>query len=234
MSSAVKTRSNLRPASVEKSVKPTRSADIISIGGSPRVSLLPPEVHARGRARVVRRRLGIALIGAIALVVIGVGLASVSLISAQAAQRTAQNASDALLSQQTKFSAVTRVQADVAAIKTAQVTGAAPEVAWQPFIKEIEGTLPSGMTITGVKGALSTGTAGAVIVPLQGPHVATIEVTVSTPQNSISQWLNQLPTLTGFVDATPGSVTRLKDDFTVDVTIHIDKDALANRFPAAK
>jgi hypothetical protein len=87
------------------------------------------------------------------------------------------------------------------------------------------------MSITDIKASLDASTgAAAPVVPLQGPRIATLDVKVSTPQASISSWLNQLPTLNGFVDATPGSVTLNSGLYTVDVVIHVDKEALANRF----
>jgi Tfp pilus assembly protein PilN len=204
------------------------------MGGSPRVSLLPPEVHARGRARSLRRRLGLALVGVIVLVGVAVALASVSLIGAQSSLSAAQSQANSLLRQQAPYGVVTRVQADVAAIKAAQITAAQPEVAWQPYIKALEATLPKGMSITAIQGALATSASAAAVVPLQGPNIATIEVTVASPQDSITSWLNALPKLPGFVDATPGSVTAQQGKYAVDVTIHISKAALANRFPAAK
>jgi Tfp pilus assembly protein PilN len=235
MSNAVKTRSKLRPAAVEKVARPVRSADIISIGATPRVSLLPPEVHARGRARAVRRRIVFALIGVVALVVVAAGLATVSLIGAQSGLLNAQNTASSLAGQQAKFGIVTQVQSDITAIKAAQISVMQPEVEWRPYIKELQGTLSDGMTITGVNASLDLVSATpTAAVPLQGPHIATLKVTVTSPQNSISSWLNRLPTLKGFVDATPGSVTKADGIYQVNVTIHVSDAALANRFTPAK
>jgi Tfp pilus assembly protein PilN len=235
MSNAVKTRSKLRPAPVEKVARPVRGSDTISIGSSPRVSLLPPEVHARGRARAVRRRIVFALIGVIALVAVAAGLATVSLLGAQSGLTNAQNTASSLAGQQAKFGIVTQVQSDITAIKAAQISVMQPEVEWRPYIKALEGTLSGGMTITGVQASLDLATSTPVAaIPLQGPHIATLKVTVTSPQNSISAWLDKLPSLKGFVDATPGSVTQASGSYTVNVTIHISDAALAKRFTPAK
>ena len=74
-------------------------------------------------------------------------------------------------------------------------------------------------------------TAPVATVPLQGPHVATISATLTMDQSTISGWLDSLPTLKGFVDVTPTSVVAgTGTDYVVSITMHINSDALANRF----
>jgi hypothetical protein len=55
------------------------------------------------------------------------------------------------------------------------------------------------------------------------------------PQASISGWLDTLPQLKGYVDATPNSITAGTPgaNYTVAVTIHLNKAALENRFTKA-
>jgi hypothetical protein len=234
MSTPVKARPFARAPKADASA-PTRRSQVVIIGGSPRVSLLPPEVHARGRARRIRRRLAAAFVGILVLVVVAAGLATVATVGIQSSLTTAQNTATQLSGQQAKYSAVTEVQADMAGIKQAQITGTVQEVLWQPYVKELQGTLAGGMTITGIQASLNLPTNSTTTsVPLQGPHVATIKVSVSSPQASISDWLNKLPTLTGFVDAVPGSVTLISGSYQVEVTIHVNEAALSKRFAPTK
>jgi hypothetical protein len=50
-------------------------------------------------------------------------------------------------------------------------------------------------------------------------------------QSTIAGWLDSLPALKGFVDVTPNSVTLgTGSSYVVSITLHLSKDALANRF----
>jgi hypothetical protein len=207
-----------------------KQSDILLISGPPRVHLLPPEVHERKKSRELRRRLGFGLVGAIVLVAIATGLATVSMFGAQAALVVQQDQASSLASQAVKYSVVTRAQTDTEAIKHAQTMSMTNEVSWAPYIANIQKTLSPGMTITDVKASLEPSSGAPPLLPLQGPRVATLDIKVTTPQASIEAWLNQLPSLKGFVDATPGSVSLTEGQYTVDVVIHINKKALANRF----
>jgi hypothetical protein len=211
-----------------------KSADVLSIGGAPRVHLLPPEVLARKNGRRLRRRLGVGLIGAVVLVAAGMGLATVALLASQHSLTDAQKQSTDLSSEQAKYSAVTKLQLDSAAIKVSQGTATAQEIAWRPYVADLQKTLTSGMAITAIDASLDDPNSGAAAVPLQGPRIATMKVTVTSPQSSISDWLVSLQTLTGFVDETPGSVTLVDGEYKVNVVLHINSDALENRYATKK
>jgi len=50
-------------------------------------------------------------------------------------------------------------------------------------------------------------------------------------QSTIAGWLNSLPAIKGFVDVTPNSIALGNNgNYVVSITLHINKDALANRF----
>jgi Tfp pilus assembly protein PilN len=208
-------------------------ADGLIVGGEPRVHLLPPEVIGRKRARIVRRRLGMGLVAVILAVAVGLGLATLTMASAQSELTIAQAQTTSIISQQAKYSDVLKVKADAAAIQAAQKQATAQEISWQPFIKRFEATLPAGASITGITGSIDAPfeVAPQVTDPLQGPRVATVVATISMDQSTIAGWLNTLPALKGFVDATPNSITLGNNgQYVVAITVHINKDALANRF----
>ncbi|MDQ1529177.1 MAG: hypothetical protein QOH77_967, partial [Actinomycetota bacterium] len=72
-------------------IKGSASIDGLTIGGEPRVHLLPPQVVARKKARAIRRRLGLGVVGVILVVGIAGGLAEVASVSAASALATAQS-----------------------------------------------------------------------------------------------------------------------------------------------
>jgi hypothetical protein len=218
-------------------VKGSAPIEGLTIGGEPRVHLLPPQVLARKKGRAVRRRLGIAVVGMLILVAAGFGLAQVMSISAQSALTDAQAQTSTILQQQAKFNNVERVKSDSSSILTSQKTATTTEILWKPFVAEFQNSLPGDASITILAASLddSAGAAPATSTdPLDQTHIATVTASVTMKQSEISGWLNTLPGITGFVDVTPNSVTKGENGiYTVATTIHIDKDALANRFSKA-
>lgn len=205
------------------------------VGGEPRVHLLPPQVLIDRKGRVVRRRLGFGVLGVLVVVAIGYGAASLSLVNSQGNLLTAQDATSSILQQQAKYGDVLKVKADASAIQSSQVLATSQEILWAPFYQSFEATLPAGGSITSLSVSLDnpfgTNPATPVVGPLDGTHIATITGTLSMQQSSISGWLNSLSSLKGFVDVTPNSVTSTQGGvYTVAITMHINKDALANRF----
>jgi hypothetical protein len=206
------------------------------IGGEPRVHLLPPHVLIHRRARIVRRRLGFGVVGVLLLVVVGFGAANLSMINSQSNLLAAQSETSSILQQQAKYGDVLKVKADASAIQSSQKLATAQEILWAPFYTSFEATMPADSSITSLSAAVDdpfgvSSTPAAASGPLQGVHVATIQGTLTMPQSSISGWLDSLTTLKGFVDVTPNSVTSGDGGiYTVSITMHINKDVLANRF----
>ena len=209
----------------------------VSVGGAPRVDLMPPEVRLKRAQLRTRRSLRLALFGVFLLVVVACGgtwawstLAQTSLVSAQSQQQ-------ALVAQQAKYSRVTTVQNAITLIKAGQIVGDATEIDWQTYLTKLQATLPAGVTLATV----SIGTADPMTAyaqsttPLEGDRIATLAFTATSPSlPSIPVWLDGLKTLPGFVDATPGQVTLADGTYSADVTMHIGTDAFANRFDPKK
>ena len=212
------------------------SNEVLVLGASPRVRLLPPEIEQRQKSRSIRRSLIFGLIGAVALVVLGVGAATIGVVTSNAALLSEQSKTSSLLLEQSKYSKVVSVQQQVNDIKAVQPIAATGEILWEPLSASLQATLPSGTTITGIHSAIDSTSIATVSVPLQGAHVATITIDALSPQAPISNWLDNLASVKGFVDAVPGSVTLdpATGKYIVSVTMHVDQDALANRFVAGK
>lgn len=209
-------------------------ASSVSLGGEPRVHLLPVEVIERKKVKALKRRLLVAGIAVVAVVAAGYGLASFSLANSQSQLVAAQAATAALVTQQAKYGEVTKVKGDIASIQAAQKTGTAQEILWAPYVASLQATLPAGATLTSVDAKIDSPFSSAATqdaVPLQGPHVATLTLALTMVQGTIPAWLNSLPTLKGFVDATLDSASSAGGGlYTVSVTIHVDDSAYSHRF----
>jgi Tfp pilus assembly protein PilN len=212
----------------------------LAIGGDPRVHLLPLEVTQRKKVKRLKRRLLFAGAVVVAIAAVGYGLASFELSTAQGQLNAAQATTSQLLAQQAKYGEVTKINSDAAAILQAQKTTTTQEILWAPYLSDIEATLPATATVTAVSAQLDTpfgspaASTATTTVPLQGPRIATLNLTVAMLQADIPTWLTTLPTLKGFVDATPDSVTATTGGYyTVVVTLHINDKAVSGRFAKA-
>jgi Tfp pilus assembly protein PilN len=212
----------------------------LAIGGEPRVHLLPADVTDRKKIKGLKRRLLFA--GAVVLVVVagGYGVATFGLSNAQSQLTSAQATTTQLLAEQSKYGEVTKVNSDSSAILQAQKTTTAQEILWAPYLASVEATLPANATITDAAGSIdapfggAASTSGTSTVPLQGPRIATLDLTVAMLQADVPTWLTTLPTLKGFVDATPDSVTATTGGYyAVVVTLHINAKAVSGRFTKA-
>lgn len=211
----------------------------LTIGGEPRVHLLPQEVTERKKVKEIKRRLLLVGVIVVALVIAGYGLATLSLTAAQAQLSAAQSTTSQLLVQQGKYGAVTKVNSDITSILSSQKTATAREILWAPFLAKLESTLPAGASLSAANvqidqpfGTLAS-TAPGTTIPLEGPRIATAQITTLIAQSDIPSWLNTLPAVQGFVDATPNSVTAPSNGgplYSLVVTIHINANAVSNRF----
>ena len=210
----------------------------LSLGGAPRVDLLPPEVHAGKRARSLQRGLRLGIFAVVALAVAATGgawfLASVahgSLVSAQA--RTA-----GLLALQAEFAEVRDVKTNVAVAQAAQQVGVSTEIDWKSYILQLQATLPAGVTINTVDSSSASPITDFAqsVVPLEGGRIGTLTFSASSPTlPSIPTWLNGISTMTGFVDAVPNSVNLEVDGtYSASITMHINSNAYSGRFAAEK
>jgi len=219
-------------------MKLSKSAnDSLALGASPRVHLLPPEVAQRQRTKSQRQLLLGVLGGVVALVIAGVGAATVLLFSANTNLGLEQSRSAGLVVEQRKYGSVTNVQTQVNDIKSAQLLGVAGEIAWDPYIASVQATLLPGMSIASIQTTLIPAIAVRVSPDVAPPpYIATLLIEAHSPKAQISDWLNALGSLKGFVDANPGSV-QLDDsthDYTVQVVMHVNKELLTGRFIAGK
>jgi uncharacterized membrane protein YidH (DUF202 family) len=215
---------------------PNKSFETLVLGGVPRVHLLPKEVAERRKSLAIRRGLLTGLGAAVVLVVIGVAVASFGLATANSNQSSEQSKTALVLTQLSKFSAVTTVQGQVDDVKTTQPVATQGEILWAPYIASLQTTLPAGVSITAFVAKLDAPVAavpaGTATNPLIGNHVATLSVTAVGTQSSVTDWLLHVTALKGIVNATPGAValSPITKLYTVNVDLLVSDVVLAHRF----
>ena len=213
--------------------------DELTVGGTPRVDLLPPEVRDRRRARALRRSLLLGVVGVAAAVALAVAGTFAFAVQANIALALEQKRTTDLLAQQTKFADVRSTNDLIALIKAAQQVGASTEIDWKDYLDKIQATLPGNVAVKTVAidsasplVAFQQGT-----TPLEGPRVASLKFTATTSSfPSMPQWLSSLESLPGYVDATPDSVSRDEGSgvYTVSITMHLSSDVYDDRFSPKK
>ncbi|TFD86477.1 hypothetical protein E3T61_16355 [Cryobacterium lactosi] len=209
-------------------------AGALVIGGEPWVDLLPPEVHRQRQAKAVRRRLGLGVIGVVAITIVGTGASVALAITAQTQLASQQALTSGLISDQGQYMEVRIVQGEVDLVTAAQQVGVSTEINWKQYLEGVQAILPPSVTIStvAVDSASPLALYGQPTAPLQGARVATVSFTAeSAVLPDVPTWLDSLATLPGYADALPGSVTRAESGvYTVAITMHVNDDAYAQRF----
>lgn len=209
--------------------------DGLIVGGVPRVDLLPAEVRAATALRSLQKRLGIVLVGVVAVVIVGIGASSVYALANTALLVQEQGETDTLLAEQRQFIEVRRVQQALVAVVDAERVGSWTEVQWRDYLKAVQASLPNGVTITATNVAAASpieefaqGTA-----PLQNARIATISFTAESPTlPDVPRWLDALSLLPGYAGANPDSVglDEKTGTYAVTITMQVGSPALAGRF----
>lgn len=204
------------------------------VGGEPRADLLPLEVGLRRKAKELRRTLGLTLVGVFLISAVGYGAATWGAMQSQAALADAQNRTADLLSEQTKYTEVQRVQDQVDTMLAARQVGASTEVDWKAYLGGIRAVLPGDVTIdtVTVDSASPLAQYGQPTAPLQAQRAATLTLALSSPDlPTVPDWLTALKALPGYADGAPTSITRSETGaYQVNLVLHLNEGAFANRF----
>ncbi|MDH6238048.1 hypothetical protein [Cryobacterium sp. CG_9.6] len=212
----------------------TQSTDEVQFGAEPRVDLLPPEVRLRKRERIILQRLGGVLV--IVSLLVGAGIAASTWQAAEVQRELvlAQQRTVELLAAQAQYSGVQKMQSDLDGTKVAREFGASTEIDWKAYVAEIQSRLPADVGVS----SYSLESASPLViyeqptVPLQGPRTATVRVVFAAPTvPSLPPWLEAMESLPGYADSYPPVITRVEGGtYTVDWLLHINEDALTQRF----
>jgi Tfp pilus assembly protein PilN len=213
-----------------------KSNDRLVFGQPPRADLLPPEFRQEATLRRQRRSLIAIAVLAIVVVLLGYGYATFGSATSDLRYQAALAETQSLLEQKKDYADISSMQGRVAAIKAAQIVGSAPEIDWKTYLSLVDATFPDGMSMDSV-GAVAVApgrTSTSPNSPLEGNNIATLDFQVRTRSlPSISQWIENLGFLPGFVNADASSISKSDSgEYTASVTMHIDSGALAHRFDA--
>jgi hypothetical protein len=208
----------------------------VPLGATPRVSLMPPELGERNRQLGVQRGLRLLMFAVIVLVIAAIGGAWYLAFSANLAMQAEQSRTADLLLEQQQYADVQAAIRDVELGEAALRVGGSTEIDWQDYLGRVQASLPEGVVLDSftVDAATVTEQYPQSSIPLQGARIATLQFSaVSATLPEIPAWLVQLRQLPGFVDATPGSVSRGADGrYTASIEMHIDAEAYSNRLTA--
>ncbi len=212
------------------------SRKAVPLGATPRVSLMPPELGERNRQLGVQRALRLLMFAVIVLVIAAIGGAWYLAFSANLAMQAEQSRTADLLVEQQQYADIQAAIRDVQLGEAALRVGGSTEIDWQDYLGRVQASLPEGVTLDSftVDAATVTEQYPQSSIPLQGARIATLQFSaISSTLPEIPAWLVQLRQLPGFVDATPGSVSRGADGrYTASIEMHIDAEAYTNRLTA--
>jgi Tfp pilus assembly protein PilN len=208
------------------------------VGGPARANLLPPEVGAAAQGRVMRRNAILLIVLAVLVVIAGYAGASVLAISAQSQLDAANQRTQELVAEQGKYVEVKQVTTMLAASAAAQQVGMSTEIDWKAYLTDIQNSLPAGTQITNFVAETATPLVAfnQPSVPLQGDRIGELTFTATSKSlPEVEKWLQALSRLYGYVDAAPGSISLNGDAkvYQVTITMHINQDALLDRFDDA-
>jgi len=217
------------------SARSARASQLV-VGGEPRVDLLPPEVAQRKKARRARRGL-VALVVVVLLAVAGgYVFATYRAVAAQFELAAAQARTTDLLVEQQKYSEVTTVSGQLAAVENARTVGVSTEVLWNDVYKQIRDRLPEGVTIGSflADGRSPWEPEFTPAGPLRQPRVATLVFVLVSPDSpfAIEPFVKRIAEIKGFADVSPDVLQREDPNFETTFTYNLSTEALSGRFAA--
>lgn len=217
--------------------RPARAAPEILVGT--RVNLLPPEVATAKRDKATRQRLGIAVLGAAAIAAAAVGGSVVLAFDATSKLEAAQDRTIAIIGQQAQYAEARTATDMIASVGAARQLGAATEVNVKSLLAAVDGTLPTGVSISSST-VNSTSPIRALSEPtgsLEPDRIATMLMTAQLDAlSSLEQWIAQVEGLTGHVST---SVSSARFDeatglYAVDLLVAFDDQIYSGRYQPAE
>ena len=204
---------------------------ILSLGGEPRVDLMPPEVRLARRGAGARNGLIVLFI----LVVGAVGGGTVFFTSLAGAAQSRLEAEQAvttdLLTQQSKYVEVRKVSNAITAAEAAARVGASAEIDWQTFLLQVASTFPGGSAVTGV----TIDSASPVVAfaqptgALSAPRIATALLNVHTKDlPDAKAWIDSVFLVDGVSEVKLASVQSGNGGYDLTLTVAVDDTVLIN------
>ena len=205
--------------------------------------LLPPEILAARRARVVRSRV---IAGLVAVAILLGGYYAFALYQVQEARESYDAAvaeQAALTAQQKDYNEVVQTQAQSTAISARLKTLLADDMRWAGLLGNLRGAAATaGITVTGVSGSLPNAEGGANAgangqTALPGASTAKVVGTMTitgtgTSKDAVAKYIDELAKIDKFANPYLTSVTTEEGKVQFSAQLDITKQALGGRFTA--
>jgi Tfp pilus assembly protein PilN len=204
----------------------------------PKVNLLPPEILAGRRFRVLRRRLGLTVLGVLGLAGCGVFWAQAGVSSAQTGYHTAQARGIALQHQQAPYARVPTVLQALDDARATRAGALGTDVSWYGFLTDLAVSTPANAQLSAVSVTMNdaAGTTPSS-VPLEPAGIGQVQVIgVARYFPDVATWLESTlqvsglggPTLQTSVAKNVSSTTPSQISFTG--TVVVTPAALSHRY----
>lgn len=208
-----------------------KNDESVVVGAPPAADLLPKAVKDAIRRRPIVRRLVIVVMGVVLFTILAVVGATFLSISAQGALQAEQERSETLLAQQLQFSEARSVSIAVDESIAARLAATGTEADWNALLDEIRATLPEGLVLVSVDGAIRT--AGEEEQPLRQDSVGSFRIDANSQTvPNVESWLEALEGVTGFAGIAPPVTVSGSETGTYSVSIEflVNSDVFLERF----
>jgi hypothetical protein len=215
----------------------------LELGGVPRADLLPASARDAIRRRPVVRRLVLAVSLLTLIVVLSIGGATVLALLSQAQLQAERDRSETLLAQQLEFAEARAIDIALTEATNSRLAVTSVEIDWESLLAEVRSTLPPGVLLVSVDGAITDddapdsgedgGDAEAEPEPLRQDSVASIRINATSPTvPDVEAWLADLEGVTGFAGiAPPTSVVGSEGaSYTVTIEFLLNEEAFLGRY----
>lgn len=210
-------------------------ANIIELGGDPRINFLPAEIQQRKDARRRRRSLFMLVILVGVLCGIGYVYSAQFATERQAALETEQQTTLDLLAQQGQFAEARSLANQVTMVGKAIGHASTYEVPWRDLILDLEQALPTGVDLNqwAIKGptVFDVPQANDALFPVV--QFAQVDLDVfATDLISLSVALDALAERPGVISVEILSASQLEDStsYGAIITVRFSDEALSGRF----
>lgn len=212
-----------------------------------RANLLPDEIVAARRVDVVRRRVLLGLVALVALLVLGYAGSWWQTHTAESDLAAAQGEATSLQNQANAFGPLVTAQSRTSSIRSQLQQVMAGDLPWKSMLTSLRASAPAGVTLTGIDGTVTagtaattgtagaSGTAGTQPLPAGVTPAGTLTLNgTARDQRSVADYADSLAHVKGLALPFVTNVTQgQKGSVTFGMTVVITSDALGGRFKQA-
>jgi Tfp pilus assembly protein PilN len=209
-------------------------------------NLLPPEIAASRRVRMVRRIVVLALIVFAALLVVWYLATSWQTAAARRDLSRAEDVAQRLVRQQHTYSQVVAVQAESRAVRAQLATLLTYDLQWSALLSSLQKAAPKEVRLTGITSALASGLGSEAATPAGGTagelpnssgakSIGSITITgTSTTKAAVAAYVDALAKVRGIETPLLGDVSEQEGKLQFSVKVNLTKTILGGRYTPKK